>query len=179
MLVRRFSYACVAVRRRTGSGKEFLDGLHAIGHTVPVRGIMASIPYLSRCIALLVGPAFSAIADPAGRHVADRGRHGWISTYGAAGPEPESWTIAMITAVWAQQSCFRSPWGSSCWTNATTNTALGIMSGCCRSRSELSSACCSSCRKRKSKWFRPMQPPTTAADDAARHRRQPAPGWFV
>ena len=42
-----------------GMGKEFKEGLHAIGPIfIPVAGIMASIPYLSQFIKAVVGPVF-------------------------------------------------------------------------------------------------------------------------
>src|SRR5690554_1804195 len=49
-----------------GLGKEFIEGLHSIGPIfIPVAGIMASIPYLSRFIEAAVGPLFALIgADP-------------------------------------------------------------------------------------------------------------------
>src|SRR4029077_18394247 len=87
-----------------GLGKEFLDGLHAIGHIfIPTAGIMASIPYLSRFIRVLVGPLVLAIgADPAmaatsllavdmgGYQLADR-----------LAQSRESWTMAMVTGYMA------------------------------------------------------------------------------
>ncbi len=50
-----------------GLGKEFLDGLHAIGHIfVPVAGVMAAIPLLSQLVTALAGPVYAAVgADPA------------------------------------------------------------------------------------------------------------------
>jgi ethanolamine transporter len=50
-----------------GLGKEFLDGLHAIGHIfVPTAGIMAAIPFLSQLVRAVAGPLYSAVgADPA------------------------------------------------------------------------------------------------------------------
>lgn len=50
-----------------GLGKEFLDGLHAIGYIfVPVAGVMAAIPLLSQLVRAVAGPAYSAVgADPA------------------------------------------------------------------------------------------------------------------
>src|SRR5579863_589680 len=50
-----------------GLGKEFLDGLHAIGHIfVPVAGVMAAIPLLSQLVHAVAGPMYSALgADPA------------------------------------------------------------------------------------------------------------------
>lgn len=50
-----------------GLGKEFMGGLHAVGHIfVPAAGIMASIPYLTIFIEKVVSPVFHKIgADPA------------------------------------------------------------------------------------------------------------------
>jgi ethanolamine transporter len=50
-----------------GLGKEFLDGLHAIGYIfVPVAGVMAAIPLLSQLVRAVAGPVYSAVgADPA------------------------------------------------------------------------------------------------------------------
>lgn len=78
-----------------GLGKEFLEGLRAIGHIfIPVAGIMASIPLLSLLVKAGLSPVFSAVgADPAiaatsfiavdmgGYQLADRlaaTREGWI-----------------------------------------------------------------------------------------------------
>ncbi|PLS17301.1 ethanolamine utilization protein EutH [Bacillus sp. M6-12] len=60
--------AIAAIRNSDeGLGKQFMEGLHAIGHIfVPAAGIMASIPYLSWFIDKVCGPFFAAIgADPA------------------------------------------------------------------------------------------------------------------
>ena len=48
-------------------GKQFTEGLHSIGPIfIPVAGIMASIPYLSRAVEFTLGPAFVSVgADPA------------------------------------------------------------------------------------------------------------------
>lgn len=50
-----------------GLGKEFLDGLHAIGYIfVPVAGVMAAIPLLSQLVSATAGPVYSTVgADPA------------------------------------------------------------------------------------------------------------------
>ena len=52
---------------REGLGKEFMEGLRAIGHIfIPVAGIMAAIPYLSLMVKTVLSPVFAAIgADPA------------------------------------------------------------------------------------------------------------------
>lgn len=78
-----------------GLGKEFLEGLHSIGHIfIPVAGIMASIPLLSRFVDSFFGPIMTYVgADPAiaatsliavdmgGYQLANRlaeSREGWI-----------------------------------------------------------------------------------------------------
>lgn len=50
-----------------GMGREWKEGLHAIGPIfIPVAGIMASIPYLSRFVEAVVGPLFNFVgASPA------------------------------------------------------------------------------------------------------------------
>lgn len=50
-----------------GMGKEWKEGLHAIGPIfIPVAGIMASIPYLSAFVEVVVGPLFNLVgASPA------------------------------------------------------------------------------------------------------------------
>lgn len=52
---------------RRGLGKEFLEGLHSIGPIfIPVAGIMAAIPYLSRFVEWAFGPLYGLVgADPA------------------------------------------------------------------------------------------------------------------
>ena len=57
--------AIAAIRNsEKGLGKEFITGLHSIGPVfIPVAGIMASIPYLSKGIMLLFGPIFTAIGS--------------------------------------------------------------------------------------------------------------------
>ncbi len=45
-----------------GMGREFKEGLHSIGPIfIPVAGIMASIPYLSKFIEAVVGPVFGLV----------------------------------------------------------------------------------------------------------------------
>lgn len=50
-----------------GLGKEFLEGLHSIGHIfIPVAGIMAAIPLLSQFVGSVFGPILEYVgADPA------------------------------------------------------------------------------------------------------------------
>lgn len=83
-----------------GLGKEFLAGLHVMGYLfIPVAGVMASLPYLTKIAEGLFGPTFALIgADPAiaattfiavdmgGYQLAD-----------ALAQTRESWIMAMIT----------------------------------------------------------------------------------
>jgi ethanolamine transporter len=117
-----------------GLGREFLEGLHAIGHIfVPVAGIMASIPYLSRLVQSLIGPVFSAIgADPAiaatsviavdmgGYQLADR-----------LAQTRASWIMAMLTGYMAGATIvFSVPVGLSLLDKRDHKyMALGVMSG--------------------------------------------------
>ncbi len=117
-----------------GLGKEFLEGLHAIGYIfVPVAGIMASIPFLSELVSFLLGPAFSAIgADPAmaatsiiavdmgGYQLADR-----------LAQSRESWIQAMIAGYMAGATIvFSIPVGLSLLEKRDHKyMALGVMSG--------------------------------------------------
>jgi ethanolamine transporter len=50
-----------------GIGKEFIDGLHSIGHVfIPIAGVMASIPYITYMIKFIFGGIFNSFgADPA------------------------------------------------------------------------------------------------------------------
>lgn len=60
--------AIAAVRNdQAGMGKEFKEGLYSIGPIfIPVAGIMASVPYLSRFVELITGRVFEMFgADPA------------------------------------------------------------------------------------------------------------------
>jgi ethanolamine transporter len=117
-----------------GLGKEFLEGLHAIGYIfIPVAGIMASIPFLSQLVQVVFGPTFAAIgADPAmaatsiiavdmgGYQLADR-----------LALTRESWIQAMLTGYMAGATIvFSIPVGLSLLEKRDHKyMALGIMSG--------------------------------------------------
>lgn len=117
-----------------GLGKEFLEGLHAIGHIfIPTAGIMAAIPYLSQIVQSLFGPAFSSIgADPAmaatsiiavdmgGYQLADR-----------LARSRESWIQAMLTGYMAGATIvFSIPVGLNLLEKRDHKyLALGVMSG--------------------------------------------------
>ena len=89
---------------REGLGKEFLEGLHAIGHIfIPVAGIMASIPYLSAFVKTVFGPVFSAVgADPAIAATSfiavDMGGYQLAHSLQES---PESWIMAMTVGYMA------------------------------------------------------------------------------
>ena len=89
---------------REGLGKEFLEGLQAIGHIfIPVAGIMASIPILSAVVKAVFGPVFETFgADPsiaATSFIAvDMG--GYQLALRLAG-SPESWIMAMVVGYMA------------------------------------------------------------------------------
>ena len=87
-----------------GLGKEFLEGLHSIGHIfVPVAGIMASIPLLSQFADSFLGPVLHYVgADPAiaatSLIAVDMG--GYQLAHRLA-DSPESWIMAMIVGYMA------------------------------------------------------------------------------
>lgn len=87
-----------------GLGKEFLDGLHAIGQIfVPVAGIMASIPFLQWLINLTMRPLFSFIgADPAlsaaSFIASDMGSYSLARELAVS---TEGWIMAMFTGTMA------------------------------------------------------------------------------
>ncbi len=127
--------AIAAVRDdEKGLGKEFLEGLHAIGFIfVPVAGIMAAVPYLAQLIRVVLGPAFSAIgADPAmaattfiavdmgGYQLADK-----IAT------TRENWIMAMMTGYMAGATIvFSIPVGLALLEKRDHKyMALGVLSG--------------------------------------------------
>lgn len=117
-----------------GLGKEFLEGLHAIGYCfIPVAGIMASLPYLTKIVAGVFGPTFALIgADPAiaattfiavdmgGYQLAD-----------ALAQTRESWIMAMTTGYLAGATIvFTIPVGLAMIPKRDHKyMALGIMSG--------------------------------------------------
>lgn len=92
------------VNEKSELGAQFLEGFNSIGAIfLPVAGIMASAPFLTRIVSNLFGPAFSLVgADPAmaattfiavdmgGYHLAD-----------ALAQTRESWIMAMTTGYMA------------------------------------------------------------------------------
>ncbi len=117
-----------------GLGKEFREGLHSIGPIfIPVAGIMAAIPYLSKFIEMAVGPLFALIgADPSiaattiiavdmgGYQLAD-----------ALAQSRDAWMIASITGFTAGATIiFSIPVGLAMLAKSDHKyMALGIMAG--------------------------------------------------
>ncbi|MBI4357337.1 MAG: ethanolamine utilization protein EutH [Gammaproteobacteria bacterium] len=118
----------------TGLGKEFLEGLRAIGHIfIPVAGIMASIPYLSHAISSFVGPLFASIgADPAMAATSviavDMGGYQLAK---ALASSQETWIIAMVTGYMAGATIvFSIPVGLALLDKKDHKyLALGVLSG--------------------------------------------------
>jgi len=118
----------------TGLGKEFVAGLHSIGPIfIPVAGIMASIPYLSKFISSLVGPLHTMLgADPAIAATtviaADMGGYQLAK---ALAQSPEGWIMAMVVGFMAGATIiFSIPVGLAMLNKRDHKyMALGIMSG--------------------------------------------------
>lgn len=117
-----------------GLGKEFVAGLHSIGPIfIPVAGIMASIPYLSKFISSLVGPLHTMLgADPAIAATtviaADMGGYQLAK---ALAQSPEGWIMAMVVGFMAGATIiFSIPVGLAMLNKRDHKyMALGIMSG--------------------------------------------------
>ena len=127
--------AIAAVRDpQTGMGKEFVEGLHSIGPIfIPVAGIMASIPYLSKIVESLFGPVFAWVgADPAiAATTFIASDMGGYSLAHALARTPESWTMALITGFMAGSTIiFSIPVGLAMLDKKDhPYMALGVMSG--------------------------------------------------
>lgn len=97
---------CMASIFRRGSrlGDEFLSGINAIGPIfLPVAGIMASAPYLTKFVSSVFGPLFGLVgADPAMAATTfiaiDMGGY---QLAGALAETKESWVMAMMTGYMA------------------------------------------------------------------------------
>lgn len=117
-----------------GLGKEFLEGLRAIGPIfIPVAGIMASLPYLSRLIEHLIGPAFASIgASPAIAATSiiavDMGGYQLARTLATS---HENWIMAMVVGYMAGATIvFSIPVGLAMLEKKDHKyLALGMMSG--------------------------------------------------
>ena len=117
-----------------GLGKEFLEGLHAIGHIfIPVAGIMASIPLLSQFVDGVFGPLLEVVgADPAiaatSLIAVDMG--GYQLAHRLAETR-ESWIMAMMVGYMAGATIvFSIPVGLALLErNDHKYLALGVLSG--------------------------------------------------
>lgn len=117
-----------------GIGKEFMSGLHAIGHIfVPAAGIMASIPYLTWFISKFVSPMFEAIgADPAiAATTILASDMGGYQLAGALMTSNEGWIMALIVGYMAGATIvFSIPMGLAMLDKRDHKyMALGVMSG--------------------------------------------------
>lgn len=117
-----------------GLGKEFMSGLHAVGHIfVPAAGIMASIPYLTWFIDKFVGPIFDSIgADPAIAATAILASDmGGYQLANALKDSYEGWIMALIVGYMAGATIvFSIPMGLAMLDKRDHKyMALGIMSG--------------------------------------------------
>lgn len=117
-----------------GIGREFMSGLHAIGHIfVPAAGIMASIPYLTWFIDKFVSPIFQTIgADPAIAATAILATDmGGYQLAEALKMTNEGWIMAMIVGYMAGATIvFSIPMGLAMLDKRDHKyMALGIMSG--------------------------------------------------
>lgn len=118
----------------TGLGKEFVAGLHSIGPIfIPVAGIMASIPYLSKFISSLVGPLHTMLgADPAiAATTVIASDMGGYQLAKALAQSPEGWIMAMVVGFMAGATIiFSIPVGLAMLNKRDHKyMALGIMSG--------------------------------------------------
>lgn len=117
-----------------GLGKEFMSGLHAIGHIfIPAAGIMASIPYLTWFINKFVSPMFESIgADPAiAATTILASDMGGYQLAGALMTSHEGWIMALIVGYMAGATIvFSIPMGLAMLDKRDHKyMALGVMSG--------------------------------------------------
>lgn len=128
--------AIAAIRDdESGMGKEFKEGLHAIGPIfIPVAGIMASIPYLSRFIEWAIGPIYGLVgASPAmaGTTFIAVDMGGYQLAEATAGGSTANWIMAAIVGYMAGATIvFSIPVGLAMLDGRDHKyMALGIMSG--------------------------------------------------
>lgn len=122
------------VDEESGLGREFLEGIRAIGHIfIPVAGVMASIPFLSALIESVAGPLFAVVgADPAMAATTiiavDMGGYQLADTLAQS---RESWVVAMVTGYMAGATIvFSIPVGLAMLDKKDHPfMALGVMSG--------------------------------------------------
>lgn len=127
--------AVAAIRDdQSGLGKEFMQGLHSIGYLfIPVAGVMAALPYLSRFIESVAGPVWEALgADPSTAATtfiaSDMGGYQLAeATAGSTG----DWITAMVIGFMAGATItFSIPVGLAMLQRSDHKyMALGIMSG--------------------------------------------------
>ncbi|MGH3087548.1 MAG: ethanolamine utilization protein EutH [Rubrobacteraceae bacterium] len=127
--------AIAAIRDdESGMGKEFKEGLHAIGPIfIPVAGIMASIPYLSMFIEWAIGPIYGLVgASPAmaGTTFIAVDMGGYQLAQATAG-DTANWIMASIVGYMAGATIvFSIPVGLAMLDRRDHKyMALGIMSG--------------------------------------------------
>ncbi|MEK3936063.1 ethanolamine utilization protein EutH [Sporosarcina sp. FSL W7-1349] len=117
-----------------GLGKEFMSGLHAVGHIfVPAAGIMASIPYLTWFISKFIGPIFDKIgADPAiAATTILASDMGGYQLADALKTSYEGWIMALVVGFMAGATIvFSIPMGLAMLDKRDHKyMALGVMSG--------------------------------------------------
>lgn len=118
----------------SGLGKEFVEGLHAIGPIfIPVAGIMAAIPYLSEFIRFAAGPLFAAVgADPSiAATTLIAGDMGGYQLADALAGSRDAWMVATIVSFMSGATIiFSIPVGLAMLDKSDHKyMALGIMSG--------------------------------------------------
>ena len=122
------------INDQEGLGKEFMEGLYSIGPIfVPVAGIMASVPFLSKAITSVVGPLFASIgADPAiaGTTIIAMDMGGYQLAE-ALSQSKEGWLMALVVGCMSGPTIvFSIPVGLSMLAKKDHKyMALGIMSG--------------------------------------------------
>ncbi|OQY23019.1 MAG: ethanolamine utilization protein EutH [Desulfobacteraceae bacterium 4572_35.2] len=117
-----------------GLGGEFITGLHSIGPIfVPVAGIMAAIPYLSKFINAVFGPLYNAVGSDAAIAATtfiavDMGGYQLAD---ALAQTREAWIMAMITGYMAGATIvFSIPVGLAMLDKKDHKyMALGVMAG--------------------------------------------------
>lgn len=127
--------ALAAIRdSQQGMGKEFIEGIHCIGPTfIPVAGIMAALPYLSKFVESTFGPVFASIgADPAiGATTIIAVDMGGYQLAQVLATTKENWLMAMVVGYMAGATIiFSIPVGLAMLQPKDHKyMALGIMSG--------------------------------------------------
>ncbi len=121
-------------KEESGLGQEFISGLYSIGPIfLPVAGIMAAIPYLSKFINVIFGPLFEAVGSDAAIAATtfiavDMGGYQLAD---ALAQTREAWIMAMVTGYMAGATIvFSIPVGLSMLKKSDHKyMALGVMAG--------------------------------------------------